>query len=202
MNDSAESIVYSKNVVEFVTVANEYCNFVENASGLTNREMVDKSLKLMSLIYLKASLLPEIKPLFDDEDVEKFVKEEDWKFIHETIASKLGKNDAYLELVESQGYESEEIVRLSIGEQMADVYQDIKDFITLYRLGSYRNMVESIRECKISYEEYWGTKLLSAQKALHFLKNSKTSTVFDDDIEEVIDDDFITDNSQEWSNNE
>ena len=50
-----DHIVYSRNVVEFVTVANEYCTFVEHNAKLSRREFVDKTQKLFPLLYLKAA---------------------------------------------------------------------------------------------------------------------------------------------------
>ena len=53
------SAIYDKNTVEFVTVAAEFCGFLERTGEMKRRSFVDKALKLLPLLYLKASLLPE-----------------------------------------------------------------------------------------------------------------------------------------------
>ena len=52
-----DHIVYSKNVIEFVTVAAETCLFLEHAADLSRPDFIQKSVKMLPLLYLKASLL-------------------------------------------------------------------------------------------------------------------------------------------------
>ena len=60
-------IVYSKNVIEFVTVANEYCNMVEGQRNEPLSVMLGKLQKILPLVYLKASLLPKVELVLDEE---------------------------------------------------------------------------------------------------------------------------------------
>ena len=71
-----DDIVYSHQVLEFVTVANEYCSFVEKTAHFTKKDYVTKFQKLLPLLYLKASLIPDIE---SDEELmtEKIVSEAD-----------------------------------------------------------------------------------------------------------------------------
>jgi len=50
--------IFEKNVIEFVTVAAEFCAFLERAEHMKRKAFVDTSLKILPLLYLKASLLP------------------------------------------------------------------------------------------------------------------------------------------------
>lgn len=50
--------IFDKNVIEFVTVAAEFCALLERAGQMKRHEFVDTSLKILPLLYLKASLLP------------------------------------------------------------------------------------------------------------------------------------------------
>ena len=84
MEDKFEHVVYSKNVIEFVTVANEFCLLLETSSKITKLEFVETAQKLLPLLYLKASMLPTNENELDDE-VEKFVTESrmvKFNFIH------------------------------------------------------------------------------------------------------------------------
>ncbi len=75
MENSSEP-VYSRNVIEFVAVANEFCKYAEHAGELKGDELLKILQRILPLMYLKASLLPELEPFFEDGN-EKFVTEND-----------------------------------------------------------------------------------------------------------------------------
>ena len=58
--------IYGHDVLEFVTVALEFCTFVEKANELELFDFSDKATKLLPLLYLKATLLPDLEEE-DDE---------------------------------------------------------------------------------------------------------------------------------------
>ena len=47
--------IYSKNIIEFVTVSAEYCAFIERVPELEKEEFLDKIIKILPLLYLKAT---------------------------------------------------------------------------------------------------------------------------------------------------
>ncbi len=58
--------IYSRNVVEFVAAANEFCKYQEHASEVKGEEMLKILQRLLPFLYLKASLLPALEPVFED----------------------------------------------------------------------------------------------------------------------------------------
>ena len=44
--------IFDKNVIEFVTVAAEFCAFLERAERMKRSDFVDTSLKILPLLYL------------------------------------------------------------------------------------------------------------------------------------------------------
>ena len=86
--DTNSDPVYSRNVVEFVAVANEFCKYAEHASELKGDELLKILQRILPLMYLKASLLPQLDPFFEDGN-EKFVTEADWNIINETLQRKI-----------------------------------------------------------------------------------------------------------------
>lgn len=54
--------IYSKNIIEFVTVSAEYCAFIERVPELEKEEFLDKITKILPLLYLKATLLTPEEP--------------------------------------------------------------------------------------------------------------------------------------------
>jgi hypothetical protein len=59
------NIIYERNTIEFVTVALEYCSFLEAVKTYSLFDFVDKATKILPLLYLKASLLSDTPS--DDE---------------------------------------------------------------------------------------------------------------------------------------
>jgi len=186
--------VYSRNVVEFVAVANEYCKYAEHAGELKGDEMLRILQRLLPLLYLKASLLPELEPFFKDEN-EKFVTESDWFRINDAFKNLFGTANDYLELYDEKYIESETPVPSSLAENMADIYQDLKDFLLLYQTGTQEVMNDAVWECRLNFENIWGQKLVNALKAIHkFIYSGKEVEKVDDD-EDISGDNIDT---SEW----
>lgn len=164
--DTNSDPVYSRNVVEFVAVANEYCKYAERASEVKGDELLKILQRILPLMYLKASLLPQLNPFFEDGN-EKFVTEADWNRIHDILRSKFGTADDFLEVFDEKMKDSEAPVVSSISENMTDIYQDIKDFLLLYQTGTAEVMNDAVWECRLNFETVWGQKLLNSLRAIH-----------------------------------
>lgn len=165
MENSSEP-VYSRNVIEFVAVANEFCKYAEHAGELKGDELLKILQRILPLMYLKASLLPELEPFFEDGN-EKFVTENDWIRIHDNLREKFGTADDYREVFDDKAMETDEEVVSSISENMSDIYQDIKDFLLLYQTGTSEVMNDAIWECRLNFENFWGQKLVNSMRAIH-----------------------------------
>jgi hypothetical protein len=158
--------VYSRNVVEFTAVAAEFCKYAEHASELKGDEMLRILQRLLPLLYLKASLLPQLESFFEDGN-EKFIMEEDWNAINDSFRKLLGTADDYLEVFDEKSENSEAPVPSSISENMADIYQDLKNFLLLYQTGTIEVMNDAVWECRMNFENFWGQKLLNSMRAIH-----------------------------------
>ncbi len=166
--ENVNHIVFSKNVIEFVTVANQYCAFVEQHASTTRKEFIEKMQKIFPLLYLKASLLPDIG-LPAEETSEKFVSEVDYNFLLSKLSAKLGRFDSYQEVFDEAMQFSETAIDANLSENICDIYQDLKDFIMAYRIGSQDIMIDALTECNNSFKTYWGQKLVNGLRALHTL---------------------------------
>jgi len=162
-------VVYSKNVIEFATVANEYCSFIEAVDQFSRKDFILRVQKLFPLLYLKAVLLPEPDIEMSDDTPEKYINEEDYNFILHKLEEKLGQFDAYHEVFDPSIQYSEEALEASISENIADIYQDLKDFILSYRMGTLEVMNDALWECRNNFEQYWGQRLVNGLRALHNL---------------------------------
>jgi len=164
--DNSQDPVYSRSVVEFVAISNEYCKYAEHAAEIKGDEMLKIMQRILPLLYLKASLLPKLEPFFEDGN-EKFVTEEDWNSINSVLKEKFGSANEYLEVFDEKFSELETPVVCSISEDMADVYQDMKDFLLLYQTGTAEVMNDAVWECRLNFENIWGQKLVNSLGAIH-----------------------------------
>lgn len=161
--------IYERNTLEFVTVALEFCTFVETAAQNGLPEFVDKSVKILPLLYLKASLLPAVETE-EEAELELAVTEDMYETVRSRIAGLLGENDSYLETFHPDMQYSDTPIAAFVSENMADVYQDTGNFISLFRQGNEEVMLGAIALCRSNFREYWGQQLLNALKALHAVR--------------------------------
>lgn len=172
--------IYSKNIIEFVTVSAEYCAFIERTPELERDEFIDKITKILPLLYLKASLLSPVEPE-EEAYTERFVTESMYESIRLNMESLLGEDDSYLEVFQNDMKYSEAPLAASISEGLADIYQDLKDFISIYRLGNEPQMLEALYICYENFVSYWGQQLVNVLRALHSVKYSPDDNDEDDD---------------------
>ena len=161
--------IFDKNVIEFVTVAAEFCAFLERAESMKCSTFVDTSLKILPLLYLKASMLPKCETI-GDEAPETYVTEEIYEILRINLAGLMGDKDDYLDVFVQDMVYSDQPIKKSISEDLADIYQDIKDFIFVFQLGLNETMNDSLAICQENFGMLWGQKLVNTLRALHDVK--------------------------------
>ncbi len=181
-----KSVVFDKNVVEFVTVAAEYCSFMEQAEQKGRKEFVYVLPRLLSLLYLKALMLPDVEADYA-MNLEEWVTEQDYNALRAITASKLGSADDYLEVfVEDMKYSDTPVLK-TISEDLADIYQALKNFVHSYQSGLNDVMAESVAVCADAFKTYWGQTLVNTLRAVH-------SVVYQDTMESDSDEYGCVDN--------
>lgn len=171
---STNSPAYERNVMEFVTVAVEYCAYLEQSEGREREEFTDTMLKIIPLLYLKVSLMPKYEILNDDYMAEDFVTEENYDIVHNNIACILSEKDDYLDVfVEDMKY-SESPILCTISENLADIYQELKNFAMNYKNSvDEEQMMNALALCKDEFQYSWGQKLVNVMRALHEVRYSE-----------------------------
>ncbi len=169
MMESIDRVIFDKETVEFVTVAAEFCGFLERSEGAKRSEFVDTALKLLSLLYLKALLLPACEQEGMDA-LEEFVTEDSYEVIRFTVANVMGDRDDYLDVFVEEMRYSDTPIRKTVSEDLADIYQDVGNFVHIYRLGFRETMHDALALCKEHFASYWGQTLVNTLRALHEVK--------------------------------
>jgi len=177
-----DHIVYSKNVIEFITVAAETCLFLEHTTEFSKEDFILRSVKILPLLYLKASMIDIPKSVFDDGS-ERFVSEEDYQFVREQVEQLLGNDDSYLEVFHPDMALSDTPIAAFVSENLADIYQEMKDFAANYQLADVDVMNDALVVCLEAFGEHWGQKLLNALRALHALRFNENFGVEDEEVQ-------------------
>lgn len=166
MENSNTHFVYQQPAIEFVTVAVQYCIYLEKIAEYEKEDFLDKILNILPLLYLKARLVPKVD-LELDGYTERFVTEQEYDNMRQAVAFKLGADDAYLEVyVEDMRY-SDEPITAFISENIADIYQEMKDLACNYQTQNESVMNDALIACLEAFEQHWGQKLLNVLRPLH-----------------------------------
>ncbi len=164
-----EEVVFSKYTVDFVRVSLEYCALVEKAHEQEKETFVDSAVKVLPLLYLKASIIPEIDDHYDSY-LEVKVTEDLYAGVQSKIEELLGEDNLYLETFHPDIKLSDSPVAVKLSEDLADIYQDLGNFIAVFKNGNKETMNDSLVACIESFKEYWGQRLVNALRALHYIK--------------------------------
>lgn len=166
-NTPTDDITLSKPVIEMATVANEFCFFFETVDKKDKQTILDFTQRILPLLYLKGSLLPIISPQYPDAN-ERFVTEEQWETIFTTLRDKFGKDDEYW-IIDPQYINETEHLKASLSENIADIYQDMKDFIMLMQKNKLAARENAVSECRTLMANHWGYRIGNIFTRIHHL---------------------------------
>ena len=169
MNNDNNSSVYERDILELVTVAVEFCAYVENAAEKDRKIFISTMQKLLPLLYLKGVLAPkyELTEECDPDCLSSFVSMENYDIVRNNVAFVMGEYDSFLDVfVEDMKYSDTPILS-SVSENIADIYQDLKNFVCAYKDGTEETRYDAIVMCKSNFENYWGQRLVNVLRALH-----------------------------------
>lgn len=161
--------ISSKNVMEMLTVANEYCHFIEKAHHYETKDVLEYLQKIFPLLYLKGCLLPQVVAQVPEAN-ERFVTEESWEIIFNELRNKFKPQDEFW-TVDHADFQDNEPIKESLAENLTDMYQDLKDFVLLYSKGTESAKENAVQDCKLFFETHWGYRLVQSQKYIHNMIN-------------------------------
>lgn len=177
----------NNSVSEFYIAASEYCKALEYTSDYQQNSFLSTIQKISGLVYLKASLLPKLEMTFDGE-LEHFVEEEDWIYVKNNVATVLANADVLVEVALPEGIDPDNTEDMRLSDVFADVYQDLKNFVSLYEIAKPEDMQYALYECIENFEQIWGVKLLVILTTTHkmlynnILEDSETAN-FQQDLD-------------------
>jgi hypothetical protein len=164
-----KDIVLSKYTEDFVRTALEFCVLVEKTGRDEQELFVGNMVKVLPLLYLKIVVIPPITEDYDS-DLETIVNEEMYAQVENRISELLGDDNLYLETFHPDIRLSDSPIAVKISENLADIYQDLGNFIGVFKNGHKETMNDSLALCILNFEKYWGQHLVNAMRALHHIK--------------------------------
>jgi len=157
--------VYSPLVLEFLSIAQKYCLFVEKIDEREKKDIFDALSKALPLIYVKGVLLPEI----DVEDFslnEKYVTAEQWQDIFNDLRAAFGEDDEYW-FIENDNPVNDP-VKGSLADNLTDIYQDMKDFVLLYQNPMRDAKKIAVWEIRKLFFSHYGFRIVNVLKVIHY----------------------------------
>ncbi len=166
--EKLHSYVYSEEVVTFVRAANETALFLEELREKDGKAFVAEALRHLSEVYSAILKVGDTEPV-TESGPEPYVSELEWVEVFQRIGALLGPHNEILRPAEDDEFDRSDLVTHTISEDLADVYQELRDFTSLYSHGLEEVMNDSVWEVKVRFMEHWGKKLLRSLSSLHDL---------------------------------
>lgn len=162
--------VYSPAVIDMLTVSAEYCIYLEKlaSSRPGRRAFLDQITKVLPLIYVKAALLPEMEES-GEGDLAEVVTEDDYEEVRQSVWQIMKADDEYLEVFTPDMQYSEGAMTRTISEDLADIYQDLKNFVAIFADRNEEAMQDALVKVRDNFRTYWGQRLVNALRPLHDL---------------------------------
>lgn len=154
--------------IAFIALANEYCKSLESAYDADKNEFIDCIIKILPRLYISAIDLPSNPD--GQTFIEPYLDEDYYENIRHHIEMLLGPDDVYLEVFEQDMKYSDTPIGVSVAESLADIYQDLYNFISNVKDAPNEIINEMVSACKDDFESYWGQKLCNVLRAIHNLK--------------------------------
>lgn len=158
----------SRPVLELVTIATEYCLLIESAQPSGQNKAFMKTLTgFIPLLYLRGSLLTAAGPEHPEAN-ERYVTAEQWDAQFLNLREVFGDSDEFWHIDYTELSHNDPI-KASLAECLTDVYQDLKDFVLLFKQNSLAARENAIYSCFQLFQQRWGNCLAMVLPYLHTL---------------------------------
>ena len=115
------------------------------------------------------------QPMFEDNFYSgsaSYVDEDYYESIRRGVESIMGEDDTFLETFEEDMKYSDTPIASSVAECLADIFQDLFNFVSLVKESEGEQTQEALAECKENFESYWAQTLCNVMRALNHIRFS------------------------------
>lgn len=155
-------------LLHLVARANDYCVTVENALTFEKDDFIIRMLADLPALYMEFN---DIEPLrIDDVYLSSYMDEEYYDTVRSGMERLFGSDDVFLEtFVEDMKY-SDTPIGVSIAESLADIFQDLYNFVAAVKESDAEQLEGSYDLCHEAFEDYWSQKLCNVLRPLNHLR--------------------------------
>lgn len=160
-------------LMALTVVCARYCHALENCFEMEREEFIDTVLSLLPRIYWEFLDLKseEVSTgLEEDEYYQSYVDEDFYESVRRRLEAMMGEDDIFLETHEEDMKYSDTPVSASVSESLADIFQPLYNFISVYKDTEGEGGPGAYRECKENFEGYWSQTLCNVLRALNHIK--------------------------------
>lgn len=154
-------------VRNYLNICKQYCDWVEQKDLPGEQAYYQMLLELLPGIYRGNLRLPKVEVRYTHE-AERFVSEKQYKTVFRQIGSVTGKRDKFPYISNPHDVDRLLMSEASLAELLADVYLELKDFVSLYSTGTLEDMNDALAENQDTFRQEWGVKVLTALNILHY----------------------------------
>ena len=161
-----ENSKLAPNSLAFIALSNEFCSAIENAMELEKEDFVATMLKMLPRIYMTVTDI-DIEESNEDYYALPYLDESVYDNLRSQLAALMGEDDVFLETFEEDMKYSDAPVSATISEDLADIYQQLYNFVASVRDVDTEAINSIIITCKEDFASYWGQTLCNVLRALH-----------------------------------
>ncbi len=161
-----ENSKLAPNSLAFIALSNEFCSAIENALEFEKEDFVAKMLKMLPRIYMTVTDI-DIEESNEDYYALPYLDESVYDNLRSQLAALMGEDDVFLETFEEDMKYSDAPVSATISEDLADIYQQLYNFVASVRDVDTEAINSIIITCKEDFASYWGQTLCNVLRALH-----------------------------------
>ena len=161
-----ENSKLAPNSLAFIALSNEFCSAIENAMEFEKEDFVAKMLKMWPRIYMTITDI-DIEESNEDFYALPYLDESVYDNLRSQLAALMGEDDVFLETFEEDMKYSDAPVSATISEDLADIYQQLYNFVASVRDVDTEAINSIIITCKEDFASYWGQTLCNVLRAMH-----------------------------------
>lgn len=156
-------------LMQVVALATKFCSTVENAAQFEKEEFVRDMTEILPELYLDFATLevPQLEEGFYTSD---YVDEDYYESMRRGMEGVLGPDDMYLDASADDMKYSDTPIAVSISESLADIFQDLYNFVWAVRETDGALLNEAYTNCAENFRGVWAEKLVSVMCPLTRLR--------------------------------
>lgn len=157
----------SPNALTLMALCNEYCQAVETVNSSSRSQFVNSMVRLLPRIYITAFGFQS--DCEADSMLMDMLDEETYNAFREAMAARLGEDDTYLEVFESDMKYSDTPIAASISENLADLFQVFYNFIESVKDAPHEMVELQLAALRYDFESYWSQILCNVMRPLNHI---------------------------------